>query len=348
MKKIIVLLVIISLTGCASYQWQHPSPSRSFNSDAYDCDNYAISKMERYLEYAPPSPMTGIGMITVKKNSFYSCMEKIGWREVKVTKSEEAQQTNAERDRVEKKENEKSKKAKSLEVFNNNVKPRILRVHPDFDAIMQSKTYWEWAETQEPELKRCAMDSPDAADIIWAISEYKNAQKDDWKVVSQEPADTAAIRVDIPEYNTFVDFPTGTDPEVMEKALKENFPPRREIKKKSKINTYSRTRPNPPPPSDMLYHYDKDGVLDGVHVYDKDLGQYTLLMFSEEDAAQIRSCYKKKKAPLMAELERARTYEERMKAYNNFAESFKLEHCNNDIFVDKKINEFKRSKSIKK
>jgi len=67
----------------------------------------------------------------------------------------------------------KNNKAALLAAFNKNVKPRILRVHPDFDEIMKRKTYWEWAELQEPELRRCALDSPDAADIIHAISEYK-------------------------------------------------------------------------------------------------------------------------------------------------------------------------------
>ncbi len=71
----------------------------------------------------------------------------------------------------------KNRKMALLEAFEKNVKPRIVRVHPDFDSIMKSKAYWIWAEAQEPDLKRCAMDSPDAADIIYALSEYKKAKK---------------------------------------------------------------------------------------------------------------------------------------------------------------------------
>jgi len=78
---------------------------------------------------------------------------------------------------------EKDRKIEALEAFKNNVLPRIVRVHPDFDSIVRSKEYWEWAEVQEPELKRCAMDSPDASDIIWAVSNYKN----DHRIVTLTP-----------------------------------------------------------------------------------------------------------------------------------------------------------------
>lgn len=82
---------------------------------------------------------------------------------------------------------EKDKKAALLAAFEKNVKPRILRAHPDFDVIMQDKAYWMWAESQSPELKRCAMDSGDASDIIWAISEYKKSVTG--KVVTLTPID---------------------------------------------------------------------------------------------------------------------------------------------------------------
>ena len=57
--------------------------------------------------------------------------------------------------------------------FDENIKPKIVRVHPDFENILQDKTYWDWAAQQRPELKHAALEAIDPAEIIWAIYEYK-------------------------------------------------------------------------------------------------------------------------------------------------------------------------------
>jgi hypothetical protein len=85
--------------------------------------------------------------------------------ETKVISLEDAQTKIIEDDR---------KKA-LLNNFNQNVKPKVIEVHKDFDEIMQSERYWLWAERQRPALKTAALDSPDPDDIIWAVSEFKKS-----------------------------------------------------------------------------------------------------------------------------------------------------------------------------
>ena len=62
---------------------------------------------------------------------------------------------------------------KIREYFEANIKPQIIRVHPDFDAIMKDEGYWQWAEQQPTQLKHAALTSGNPSDIIWAINEYK-------------------------------------------------------------------------------------------------------------------------------------------------------------------------------
>lgn len=59
--------------------------------------------------------------------------------------------------------------------FVTHIRPKVVRIHPDFDDIMKDSGYWKWAEEQPQALKRAALDSSDPADIIWAIGEYKKA-----------------------------------------------------------------------------------------------------------------------------------------------------------------------------
>lgn len=65
--------------------------------------------------------------------------------------------------------------AKAIEIFEKEVKPKVVEVHKDFDELMKTKDYWEWAGKQRPALKYAAMDSGDPDDIIYAITEYKKA-----------------------------------------------------------------------------------------------------------------------------------------------------------------------------
>lgn len=76
-------------------------------------------------------------------------------------------------ERDKKRSQEDLDRVKAMLYFIKYTKPKIVRVHPDFDEIMKDKGYWQWAEKQEPNLKHAAFDSPDPADIIWALYEFK-------------------------------------------------------------------------------------------------------------------------------------------------------------------------------
>jgi hypothetical protein len=70
--------------------------------------------------------------------------------------------------------------------FATHVKPKVVRIHPDFDDIMKDSGYWKWAEEQPQALKRAALDSSDPSDIIWAIGEYKKAKNPLSKYTNEE------------------------------------------------------------------------------------------------------------------------------------------------------------------
>jgi hypothetical protein len=78
----------------------------------------------------------------------------------------------------------KSKKQEESmhEHFERHIKPQIVAVHPDFDSIVitekdgkkvANEEYFAWAEKQRPSLRFAAIQSNDAEDIIYAITEYK-------------------------------------------------------------------------------------------------------------------------------------------------------------------------------
>ena len=89
------------------------------------------------------------------------------------------------------KDKEAEQKETLIKNFNDNVKPKVLEVHSDFDSIMQSEEYWNWAEKQRPALKTAAFDSPDPVDIIWAVSEFKKdlAKKEVPEIKNKEKSD---------------------------------------------------------------------------------------------------------------------------------------------------------------
>lgn len=74
---------------------------------------------------------------------------------------------------------EKSKHQEALDYFNSNVKPEVLKAHPDFDSILfdgkggANDEYFTWALKQRPSLRIAAMDSSDPEDITWAVTEFK-------------------------------------------------------------------------------------------------------------------------------------------------------------------------------
>lgn len=75
----------------------------------------------------------------------------------------------------------------ALRKFEREVKPKILKVHPDFDTIVIIKNpdgsvalndaYIKWAEQQRPALRTAALQSSEPDDIIWALSEYKKSNR---------------------------------------------------------------------------------------------------------------------------------------------------------------------------
>lgn len=76
-------------------------------------------------------------------------------------------------------EAERLQRNEALEYFNTNVRPVVLRAHPDFDSVLFNEKgaandeYFQWAAKQRPSLRTAAMDSTDPEDIIWAVTEFK-------------------------------------------------------------------------------------------------------------------------------------------------------------------------------
>jgi hypothetical protein len=66
-------------------------------------------------------------------------------------------------------------RSQALTHFESNVKPKVVEAVPEFNDIVASEDYWQWAARQRPALQTAAMysDSPD--DIIWALNEFKKA-----------------------------------------------------------------------------------------------------------------------------------------------------------------------------
>jgi hypothetical protein len=62
--------------------------------------------------------------------------------------------------------------------FEANVKPEVLKIHPDFDAIVKDPKgdFFAWAEKGSPALKAAVFNSMDPSDINWAVAEYKKAR----------------------------------------------------------------------------------------------------------------------------------------------------------------------------
>lgn len=71
---------------------------------------------------------------------------------------------------------EKEARAKAKTVFEETVKPKILEKHKDFDAIIKTESYWEWAKKQRPGIRFMAMDSDNPDDISTALTEFKKSE----------------------------------------------------------------------------------------------------------------------------------------------------------------------------
>jgi chromosome segregation ATPase len=74
---------------------------------------------------------------------------------------------------------EKDARQKAVNHFNENIKPKILVDHSDFDGIMKDPEYWSWADQQRPSLKTAAAFSDDPDDINYALTEFKKFKHSD-------------------------------------------------------------------------------------------------------------------------------------------------------------------------
>lgn len=94
---------------------------------------------------------------------------------------QKVRQVQEQKAREEKEAREKKalleRRKKAFEYFEANVKPKVVKVHPDFDEIVRNPKYWEWARAQRPALRFAAEDSPDPEDIIWALGEFKKSNQ---------------------------------------------------------------------------------------------------------------------------------------------------------------------------
>ena len=101
---------------------------------------------------------------------------------VETTKALTEQVTSLKKTTVESEEVRQQREA--LNHFNTNIKPEVLKEHPDYDAILgingdgtidraKMGEYVEWAKSQRPSLRTAALDSGDPEDIKMAVREFK-------------------------------------------------------------------------------------------------------------------------------------------------------------------------------
>ncbi|MAF44178.1 MAG: hypothetical protein Unbinned7913contig1002_41 [Prokaryotic dsDNA virus sp.] len=57
--------------------------------------------------------------------------------------------------------------------YERDVKPKVMEAHKDYDQILGTEDYWNWARLQSPALKTAALHSLDPDDIIMAVDNYK-------------------------------------------------------------------------------------------------------------------------------------------------------------------------------
>lgn len=193
MKKLLIVTstCLIFLISCSSkYALIHSNPERdnenTYNIDASNCDMYAQQeKMNAYYAMRG-NPFAGLGMIAAYDSAFENCMGSKGWLKVSEEEAIKRRGTYSRKTAEPTSpstKNDEHERQQALEYFNANVKPKILKIHPDFDDIVLKKTpdgkliandeFFEWAEKQRPALRFAAMESNNPDDIIWAISEYK-------------------------------------------------------------------------------------------------------------------------------------------------------------------------------
>jgi hypothetical protein len=84
--------------------------------------------------------------------------------------------------------------------FEAEVKPEVLKVHSDFDSVMHSDEYWQWAKAQEqifPALFHASHNSMAPQDIVWAITEFKRSRtKEDVQNIKAKDARARQTKLD--------------------------------------------------------------------------------------------------------------------------------------------------------
>lgn len=94
--------------------------------------------------------------------------------ELKTVKEKLSERDQKEAD--EKKAADSAREARAA--FERDVKPHVVKVHADFDAIVSdpSGKFFKWAESQSPAVKAAVFSSSDPNDINWALTKYKEAE----------------------------------------------------------------------------------------------------------------------------------------------------------------------------
>ncbi|MBI4767790.1 MAG: hypothetical protein HY787_24875 [Deltaproteobacteria bacterium] len=100
-------------------------------------------------------------------------------QELEFREAERRRRTEFEDERRRQKEKEdeaiiqRKEGKKPPSVFNEDLKPILIKAHPDYQEIIRTREYWEWLIKQSPALLVAGASSPDPQDMIWALSRYK-------------------------------------------------------------------------------------------------------------------------------------------------------------------------------
>lgn len=75
----------------------------------------------------------------------------------------------------EKRQADRERLASDKQYFEDNIKPKIVAIHKDFDTIVQSPggEFFKWADTQSPAIRTAVFQSTDPSDMIMALDRFK-------------------------------------------------------------------------------------------------------------------------------------------------------------------------------
>ena len=133
---------------------EQAAAEKSAQNAVDDFDKVAADAMEDYPELKPVIE----GLLRKQKES-----------DAKQTATEEELKKLQEKEKADAK---KSADQKIIDNYEKNIKPVIIKAHPDFDEHMD-EGFFTWAKMQTPALRFAATQSGDPQDMINAMSEYK-------------------------------------------------------------------------------------------------------------------------------------------------------------------------------